>query len=184
MQANDPQLPDAILVTAAIMGDLSAFETLVKRYRPAVMRLARAIVGREDAEDVAQDAFLLAFKALPSIEEPEHFAAWLRAVTRRHALRYRERRGREPARPDMDAVLLDQIPALREPLLEDREAEEAVEQALIDLPPDLRLPLIMKVFDDLPLTRIAAFLDVPVSTVKWRIYNARQTLRALLPAAS
>src|SRR5690349_9059428 len=80
--------PDELLVVAAILGNLDAFEQLVLRYRPAVVRLARTIVGNENAEDVAQDSLLLAFKALPSIDEPSKFAAWLSAITRHRALRF------------------------------------------------------------------------------------------------
>src|SRR5215210_3314699 len=87
----DEETPDELLVVAAILGDLSAFDELALRYRAAVVRTAQAIVGREDAEDVAQDALLLAFKALPSIEEPAKFAAWLSAITRRRALRFGKR---------------------------------------------------------------------------------------------
>ena len=80
--------PDELLVMAAILGNLDAFEELVVRYRPAVVRLARTIVGADDAEDVAQDSLLLAFKALPGIEEPRKFPAWLSAITRHRALRF------------------------------------------------------------------------------------------------
>ena len=69
------EAPDEVLVLGAILGNLEAFEQLVLRYRPAVVRLARSIVGTDDSEDVAQDALLLAFKALPGIEEPRRFAA-------------------------------------------------------------------------------------------------------------
>src|SRR5215204_1058771 len=79
--------PDELLVMAAILGNLEAFEELVVRYRPAVVRLARTIVGTNHAEDVAQDSLLLAFKALPSIEEPRKFGAWLSAITRHRASR-------------------------------------------------------------------------------------------------
>src|SRR5262245_19119417 len=80
--------PDELLVVAAILGNLEAFEELVMRYRPAVVRLARTIVGTASAEDVAQESLLLAFKALPSIEGPDKFAAWLSAITRHRALRF------------------------------------------------------------------------------------------------
>src|SRR5215510_12417268 len=83
--------PDEMLVVAAILGDLEAFDELALRYRAAVVRAAQAIVGREDAEDVAQDALLLAFKALPSIEDPAKFAAWLSAITRHRAFRFGKR---------------------------------------------------------------------------------------------
>src|SRR5687767_4358011 len=80
--------PDEVLVLGAILGNLEAFEQLVLRYRPAVVRLARTVVGADDAEDIAQDALLLAFKALPTIEDPSRFAAWLSAITRHRALRF------------------------------------------------------------------------------------------------
>ena len=83
--------PDEVLVVAAILGDLDAFDELASRYRAAVVRVAQAIVGRETAEDIAQDALLLAFKALPTIEEPKKFAAWLSAITRHRALRVGKR---------------------------------------------------------------------------------------------
>src|SRR5580765_307645 len=83
--------PDEVLVVAAILGDLDAFDELASRYRAAVVRTAWAIVGREDAEDVAQDSLLLAFKALPSIEDPTKFAAWLAAITRHRAMRFGKR---------------------------------------------------------------------------------------------
>ncbi|MGA9995749.1 MAG: sigma factor, partial [Pyrinomonadaceae bacterium] len=73
------ELPDDVLVVAAILGDLDAFDELASRYRAAAVRTAQGIVGRDDAEDVAQESLLLAFKALPSIEEPQKFAAWLGA---------------------------------------------------------------------------------------------------------
>src|SRR5512135_1427679 len=82
---------DEALVVTALLGDLDAFDTLASRYRPAVIRTARAIVGAEDAEDVAQEAFLLAFKALPSLEEPAKFAVWLSAITRHFSYRFARR---------------------------------------------------------------------------------------------
>src|SRR5436305_1367675 len=82
------ETPDELLVIEAIFGDFDAFDELALRYRAAVVRTAQAVVGRDDAEDVAQDALLLAFKALPSIEDPTKFAAWLSAITRHRALRF------------------------------------------------------------------------------------------------
>jgi RNA polymerase sigma-70 factor (ECF subfamily) len=87
-------LPDEVLVVAAILGDLAAFNELVLRYRAAVVRLAQTIVGREDAEDVAQEVFLLAFKALPAIENPTKFAAWVMTITRHRALRFSKQKRR------------------------------------------------------------------------------------------
>src|SRR5215510_9309995 len=110
--------PDEMLVVAAILGDLEAFDELALRYRAAVVRAAQAIVGREDAEDVAQDALLLAFKALPSIEDPTRFAAWLAAITRNRALRFGKReRQRQIGRVDLDEFLIERVSAIARPLV-------------------------------------------------------------------
>src|ERR1044072_9207614 len=100
--------PDEVLVVASIIGDLDAFDLLATRYRAAVVRAAQAVVGREDAQDVAQDALLLAFKALPSIEDPAKFAAWLSAITRHRALRFGKREStHRKGRVDLDGFLLE-----------------------------------------------------------------------------
>jgi len=91
------ETPDEVLVVAAILGDFDAFNELVTRYRAAVVRTAQSVVGAGDAEDVAQEALLLAFKALPSIEDPSRFASWLMTITRHRAFRWnrQERKRRE-----------------------------------------------------------------------------------------
>ena len=170
--------PDEVLVVAAILGDLDAFDELALRYRAAVVRSAQAIVGREDAEDVAQDALLLAFKALPSIEEPTKFAAWLSAITRHRAFRFGKReRPHQSGRIDLDEFLLEQVQALGHPLAAAAEGDDELKLALENLPADYALVLRLRFFDEMPLKRIAAFLGAPLSTVKWRIHRGKQLLR-------
>ena len=169
--------PDELLVIAAILGNLDAFEELVVRYRPAVVRLARTIVGPDDAEDVAQDALLLAFKALPGIEEPRKFAAWLSAITRHRALRFnKSETAHMTKRIALDEALLEKIEALAKPLAE-KERDEALIKALDGLPSDYAMPLRLRFLDEMPLNRIAAFMGVPLSTVKWRIHHGKKLLR-------
>ena len=170
--------PDELLVLGAILGNLEAFEQLVVRYRPAVVRLARTIVGADDAEDVAQDSLLLAFKALPAIEEPRKFAAWLSAITRNRALRFsKSETAQLKKRVPLDEALLEQIGALAKPLAE-KERDEAMIAAMESLPSDYALPLKLRFLDEMPLDRIAAFMGVPLSTVKWRIHHGKKLLRA------
>ncbi len=170
--------PDELLVVAAILGNLEAFEQLVVRYRPAVVRLARTIVGSDYAEDVAQDSLLLAFKALPSIEEPRKFAAWLSAITRHRALRFtKSETALMSKRVPLDEALLEKIEALGKPLT-DKDADESMIKALASLPSDYAMPLRLRFLDDMPLKRIAAFMGVPLSTVKWRIHHGKKLLRA------
>jgi len=172
--------PDEVLVIAAILGDLEAFEELVLRYRAAVVRLARTIVGNNYAEDVAQDALLLAFKALPTIEDPGKFAAWLSAITRHRAFRFHKRESAQLSkRVGMDEVLLEKIDALARPLTEIGENKEVM-LALDDLPNDYALPLRLRFLDEMPLKRIAAFMGVPLSTVKWRLHQGKLLLREKL----
>ncbi len=170
--------PDEVLVVAAILGDLDAFDELALRYRAAVVRTAQAIVGREDAEDVAQDALLLAFKALPSIEEPTKFGAWLSAITRHRAFRFSKReRSHQTGRIDLDEFLLEQVHALGHPLVAMPEGDDELKLALESVPADYALVLRLRFFDEMPLKRIAAFLGAPLSTVKWRIYRGKELLR-------
>ena len=127
--------PDEVLVVAAILGDLDAFDELALRYRAAVVRAAQAIVGREDAEDVAQDALLLAFKALPSIEEPAKFAAWLSAITRHRAFRFSKReRPHRSGRVELDEFLIEQVQALGHPFVSEAEADDELRAALDNVP--------------------------------------------------
>lgn len=176
--------PDELLVVAAILGNLDAFEQLVVRYRPAVVRLARTIVGSDYAEDVAQDSLLLAFKALPGIDEPSKFAAWLSAITRHRALRFsKSETAHTKNRVALDEALLEKIEALATPLvkpLADKERDELMIQAIDSIPPEYAMPLRLHFLDDMPLKRIAAFMGVPLSTVKWRMHHGKKLLRAKL----
>ena len=181
----EPESPDELLVMAAILGNLEAFEQLVLRYRSAVVRLARSIVGADHAEDVAQDSLLLAFKALPTIDEPRKFAAWLSAITRHRALRFsKSETAQLSKRVALDEALLDKIEALSKPpadkLLVDKERDEAMVKAIDSLPADYAMPLRLRFLDEMPLNRIAAFMGVPLSTVKWRIHHAKKLVRARL----
>ncbi len=178
--------PDEVLVLGAILGNLEAFEQLVLRYRPAVVRLARTVVGADDAEDVAQDALLLAFKALPTIEEPSRFAAWLSAITRHRALRFTQSEDKHVRkRVALDEALLEQIESLAKPAVirqsvEDNERDALMNSAIDSLAQDYAMPLRLHYFDDMPLKRIAAFMGLPLSTIKWRIHHGKKLLRTQL----
>jgi len=169
--------PDEVLVIGAILGNLEAFEELVVRYRPAVVRLARTIVGADYAEDVAQDSLLLAFKALPGIEEPRKFPAWLSAITRHRAVRFsKSETAQMSKRVALDEALLEKIEALAKPLAE-KERDEEMIAALESLPSDYAMPLRLRFLDEMPLNRIAAFMGIPLSTVKWRIHHGKKLLK-------
>ena len=170
------ETPDEVLVVAAILGDFAAFDELVSRYRPAVVRAAQAIVGRDDAEDVAQDALLLAFKALPSIEDPQKFAAWLSVIARHRALRFTSRESvRRRGRVELDEFLVENLGSLAKPFFD--EEDEELARALENVPADYAIVLKLHFLDEMPLKRIAAFLGLPLSTVKWRVHRAKKLAR-------
>jgi RNA polymerase sigma-70 factor (ECF subfamily) len=178
--ADRVDLPDEVLVMAAMVGDIHAFDTLVLRYRPAVVRVAQSIVGPELAEDVAQEALLTAFKALPTLEEPKRFPAWLQVITRHKALRFGQReRSLSERQMALDRLLLERSASLSRPMLNgqpDRSRE--VKQAVEHLPPDVALVLKLRYYDEMPIKRIAEFLALPLTTVKWRLHRGKELLKA------
>lgn len=180
--AETKELPDEVLVMAAILGDIGAFDTLVLRYRPAVVRVAQAIVGAELAEDVAQEALLTAFKALPTLAEPKRFPAWLHIITRHKALRFSHReRSLNQKRAELDQLLLEHSASLSRPMLNeqtDRQAE--VRQAIEQLPPEYALVIKLQYYDEMPVKRIAEFLALPLTTIKWRLHRGKQLLKAAM----
>jgi len=180
--------PDEVLVLAAILGDLRSFDALALRYRAAAYRVAQVIAGNELAEDIVQEALLLAFKALPSIEEPDKFASWLYAITRHAAYRLGQRSRQErERRVELDEALLENSAVLAQPFKPNEDFETAWVRAGVEqLSEDYRLILQLRFYDEMPLRRIADFLDLPLTTVKWRLHRAKQLLREQLapPAES
>lgn len=178
------KLNDDVLVISAILGDITAFDELVIRYRPAVYRVAQATVGDALAEDIVQDSFLLAFKALPSIEDPTKFPSWLYAITRHQAMRI----GRKEKRAtfvELDEVLLEYSHVLSTPRPPvEPEVIDDLRTAIEDLPEMYRLAVKLRYYDSMSLKRIAQFLSVPLTTVKWRLHKAKDLLRKQLEAQS
>jgi RNA polymerase sigma-70 factor, ECF subfamily len=176
--ASAAETPDELLVVAAILGDMGAFDELASRYRAAVVRTAQSIVGLGDAEDVAQDALLLAFKALPAIENPAKFAAWLSAITRHRALRWNRReRAKDRERVELDDLLVEQIGALSGPFVDESGTDEEINLALENIPADYALVLRLRFLDEMPLKRVAAFLGLSLATTKWRAHRGKLLLR-------
>ena len=179
------KLPDEMLVGLAILGDLRSFDVLAMRYRAAVFRVAQVHANNELAEDIVQEALLIAFKALPTIEEPTKFASWLYSITRHAAMRIsRQARSESQRLVDLDDVLLANSAALVRPFSSASDFETAWVRAAIDeLDNDYRLILQLRFYDELSLKRIAKFLSLPLTTVKWRLYRAKQLLKEKLTPA-
>ena len=180
------EFEDEKLVVAALLGDIAAFDVLVLRYRPAVLAaVSRQISRRELAEDICQEAFLLAFKALPQLTDRQRFPAWLHMIARRQAIRYSRGEARASHTP-LDELILEHSQVLGQSgweALERKEEGEWVRQAMASLAEEFQIVLTLRYWSEMPLERISAFLGLPLSTVKWRLHRARALMRERLTAA-
>jgi len=182
------QRSDVELVVAALVGNLEAFGELAKRFRPAVSAIVSGIVNsRESTEDVVQDTFLLAFKALPRLRDVNSFAPWLHAIARNRAIRYQQRANRTVPRSTLDMFILQESSAFDShpasnpaTMLEQEESCREVRDALDGLPEEYQAVLRLRYWSEMPIQRVAEFLDVPLSVVKWRIYKGKQLLKERL----
>lgn len=178
-----PMDPDRELVDRAQGGDLAAFEQLVERHRDVVHRVARRVVGRHDADDVSQDAFLRAFHRLERFRGEGTFRSWLLQITYNTALNAAERSRREPAEASEDlaetnpATEPDRVPAER---LERRERRERLEMKLGALRPAHRSVLVLRDVEGLSYEEIAQLTEMPLGSVKGRLHRARAELIDLL----
>jgi RNA polymerase sigma-70 factor (ECF subfamily) len=160
---------DVHLVRAAQLGDLYAFEELVRRHRTRVYRVAvRMLASPADAEDAAQDAFLQCWSALPGFRAESSFPTWLVQIVINRCLNMLRSRRAEPLeeRHEARAVRLTEV-------VEARAELKALQVALGGLPPEQRAPLVLRELEGLSYEEIASVLEVTVSAVKGRIHRAR-----------
>ena len=175
---------DAELVVAALAGNTQAFDVLVTRYRRAMLTIAQQIVRNPtDAEDVVQDAFLRAFEALPQLSDLNRFGAWLHSITRNRALRYYRSEGRYQPQEDMEPYLnraADTSAADPAHIVERELTEQGIREAIQELPEDFRVVIELYYWAEMPQKRMAEFLSLPLTTVKWRLHKAKDLLKTTL----
>jgi RNA polymerase sigma-70 factor (ECF subfamily) len=165
---------DHELVRMTLAGDLRAFEQLVGRHRDVVLRVAARIVGEDEAEDVAQDAFLRAYHRLSRWRGDGPFRTWLLHIAHNSAVD-------AVAARRIDAVSLDgtcdEIPdaAERSPAarLESTERLRRLDVKLKGLSPQHRTVLVLRDIEGLSYEEIAAVAEMPLGSVKARLHRAR-----------
>lgn len=179
---------DEELVTRATAGDLESFNQLVARWERPIYALAYRTLGREeDARDVAQEAFMRAFRGLRGFKGQAKFSSWLYRITLnlcRDWIR-RERRAPVVSLPEgTDPTdLADQRAAPTESvedLVARREMSDAVARAMAELPEEQRAAILLKEYHGLTFQEIADMLGCPLSTVKTRLYQGLSVLRRRL----
>lgn len=175
---------DAELIVAALAGNTEAFDVLVLRYRRAMLTVAQQIVRNPtDAEDVVQDALLLAFEALPQLDDLNRFGAWLHSITRNRAVRHYKNASRYAPQEDMEPYVnqaADPSDADPAAIFERKQAKQDVRDAIMELPTEFQEVIQLYYWADMPQKRMAEFLSIPLTTVKWRLHKAKALLRTLL----
>lgn len=165
-------LTDAQLVERTREGDVSAFETIVERYRAIIVARASAQLGSlADAEDVAQDAFVRAYFRIGDLREPNALLPWLRKMTERLALMYVRSRREQPT----DPVDLDLVAARPEPM-----DAGNVESILSQLPASMRETVSLTFLAGYTCAEAARIMGVREGTVKSRLNRARARLKEVM----
>ena len=173
------------LVRAAAGGDTEAFERLVRTYENKIYHLALRMCGSADeAADVAQEAFLAAWRGLPSFRGEAGFATWLYRLTSNAAIDYlrRQKKQRGDMSLDDEELGLDAVDSAPGPqeTAEGSELRAAVAEGLNQLSEGHRQVLVLREVQGLSYEEIASVLEVDMGTVKSRISRARSSLRKIL----
>ena len=169
------------IIARARRGDADAFEQLVVAYRDQVFRLALRMCGSEaDADEVAQEAFLSAWKALPNFRGESQFSTWLYQLTTHAAIDLMRREKRQIAAADITEVnAADPAPSPQQQA-EHSEQREIVRDAILQLAPEQREVVVLRFMEELSYEEIGAVLKLPSGTVKSRLNRAKAQLKEIL----
>lgn len=176
---------DQLLVARVQQGDKKAFDLLVLKYQHRIMAvISRFIRDHAEVQDVAQEAFIKAFRALPNFRGDSAFYTWLYRIAINTAKNHLVSRGRRPPSSDIDvddAEFLSDSDNMRDietpenQLMRDQ-LEAVVNKAIKDLPPDLRTAITLRELDGLSYEEIAEVMGCPIGTVRSRIFRAREAI--------
>jgi RNA polymerase sigma-70 factor (ECF subfamily) len=176
---------DQQLVERVQAGDKAAFDLLVRKYQHRVLKLvSRFVSDAAEAEDVAQEAFLKAYRALASFRGDSAFYTWLYRIainTAKNALVSNRRRPVDFDLDLQDPEQYDRHARLKEGdtpegVLLTEEIRSVVEKAMEQLPEDLRTAIVLRELEGLSYEEIAEAMDCPVGTVRSRIFRAREAI--------
>jgi RNA polymerase sigma-70 factor, ECF subfamily len=177
---------DLSLVRRVQRGDKGAFDALVLKYQHKVVKLVmRYVRNPAEAEDVAQEAFIKAYRALPQFRGESAFYTWLYRIAINTAKNAVVSRDRSPVEFDLDAQNSDEAYDMQgrlkdsetpEGLVLTDEIRSTVNSAIDALPEDLRTAIVLRELEGLSYEEIAAAMGCPVGTVRSRIFRAREAI--------
>lgn len=179
------QFDDAMLVSRCLQGDTQAYGTLVKRYQGAVYGTAYFYAGRYGAaEDIAQEAFLSAYRSLRRLQDPSRFGAWLKEIACRTAANWLRRHGKrlssETPLPFRRTVSIEDAREGPRGALERGERYERVQMAIDSLPERYRLPVVLRYLQELTYDEIADFTGESREEIRGILHRAGRQLRDIL----
>lgn len=176
---------DQMLVERVQNGDKNAYNLLVTKYQHKVANLvSRYVKNQSDVDDVVQEAFIKAYRALPNFRGESAFYTWLYRIAVNSAKNHLVAIGRKPPGSDIeidDAEIYDSGDALREhdspeKLLLTEEIRQVVFNTMEQLPEDLRTAINLRELEGLSYEEIAVIMECPVGTVRSRIFRARDAI--------
>jgi RNA polymerase sigma-70 factor (ECF subfamily) len=176
---------DAELVERVQRGDKRAFDILVVKYQSKILSIiSRFISDHAEINDVAQDAFIKAYRALPNFRGESAFYTWLYRIAINTAKNYLTAKGRRPPASDIDSQEAESYGvgvALRENASPERlmmrdQLKKVIFDTIHELPEDLRTAITLREIDGLSYEEIAGSMDCPVGTVRSRIFRAREAI--------
>lgn len=176
---------DEELVDAFQRGESAAFDELLSRWQRRILGAIYRVVGREEeARDICQEAFLKAYRALGSFKREARFSSWMYQIALNLCRdRLRRRKGRTLLALDDAGAVDEMLPGLHGDAtgeVESRDLAQLVSRAVGALPAEQREVIVLKEYEGLTFTEIAETLQVPVSTVKTRLYRGLVVLRGEL----
>ena len=176
---------DQALVERVQKGDKQAFDVLVLKYQNKIIQLIyRYVHDPEEAQDVAQEAFIKAYKALGRFRGDSAFYTWLYRIAINTAKNYLVASSRRPPKSDIDAQDAEQYEgavglkeyATPERMLLRDEIQTSIAQAIDELPDELRTAITLRELEGLSYEEIAQTMDCPIGTVRSRIFRARDAI--------
>ncbi|QQZ30179.1 RNA polymerase sigma factor RpoE [Thiothrix subterranea] len=182
-------LTDLELVQRVQSGDKRSFDVLVLKYQHKVISLVlRYVHDHDTAQDVAQEAFIKAYKGLKNFRGESAFYTWLYRIAINSAKNYLVSQNRRLPDNDIDAHEAEQFEgdsALKEYATPERELltaeiQATVSQAIDDLPEDLRTAIMLRELEGMSYEEIAETMDCPIGTVRSRIFRARESIDKVL----
>ncbi len=178
---------DVRLMRLVAGGDTSAFEKVVERHQALVAGTAARMLGsNSDVEDIAQQVFIRVWKSARRYVPRAKFTTWLLKITRNlvfNELRRAKRRAQIPLQSDPDAEeiqLKDETNSAPDASLLEDELQQAIEEAIMQLPESQRMALVLRRYEQLSYEQIAGVLDLSVPAVKSVLFRARTELRSRL----